>query len=93
MGSPSTDLIQMDTPRPTLDTLHYSNRIASRREKVWNLRVRHLLAIPQNEEVIIRNVLAKHRRRQTRRLGSRDEDPDPYDRTYIFYCLQGQRED
>ncbi len=82
----------MDTPRPTLDTVNHSNGIVSRRQKVWNLRIRHLLAIPQNEEVIIRNVLAKHRRRQTRRLGSRDEDPDPYDRTYIFYCLQGQRE-
>ena len=83
----------MDASRPTLDTLHHSNQIAARRQKAWNLHVRHLLAIPQNEEVIIRNVLAKHRRRQTRRLGSRDEDPDPYDRTYIFYCLQGQRED
>lgn len=92
MGSPSTDLIQMDTSRPTLDIDHHSHQISARRQKVWNLRVRHVLAIPQNEEVIIRNVLAKHRRRQTRRLGSRDEDPDPYDRTYIFYCLQGQRE-
>lgn len=93
MGSSPTDLIQMDPSRPTLDVVHHSDRIAAHRQKVWNVRLRRLLAIPKEEEVIIRNVLAKHRRRQTRRLGSRDEDPDPYDRTYIFYCLQGQREE
>ena len=82
----------MDTPRPTLTTDIHSNRIAARREKVWNLRLRDVLAIPKEEEVIIRNILAKHRRRQTRRLGARDEDPDPYDTTYIFYCLDGRRE-
>ena len=64
-----------------------------KRTVLQNLRLKMLLAIPKEEEVIIRNILAKHRRRQTRRLGSRDEDPDPYDHTYIFYCLQGQRED
>ncbi len=78
----------MDTPRPTIDT----NCGTSARQRAWTKHVRSLIVIPKNEEVIIRNILAKHRRRQTRRLGSRDEDPDPYDRTYIFYCLDGRRE-
>lgn len=88
MTVPLTDIIRMDTPRPTIDT----NCGTSARQRAWTKHIRSLLAIPKDEEVIIRNVLAKHRRRQTRRLGSRDEDPDPYDRTYIFYCLDGRRE-
>ena len=88
METPSTDPIQMNTPRPTIDT----NCGYSARQKAWDKHVRSLLAIPKHEEVLIRNILAKHRRRQTRRLGSRDEDPDPYDQTYIFYCLDGRRE-
>ena len=88
MTAPLTDSIPMDTPRPTIDTACGT----STRQRAWSKHVRALLAIPKHEEIVIRNILAKHRRRQTRRLGSRDEDPDPYDRTYIFYCLEGCRE-
>jgi hypothetical protein len=86
------DPIQMDTPRPTLET-NGSFHGASARQKAWARHVRTILAIPEKEETLIRNILATHRRRQTRRLGSRDEDPDPYASTYIFYCLDGRRED
>jgi hypothetical protein len=85
------DPIQMDTPRPTLET-NGSFRGASARQKAWARHLRTILAIPQNEEALIRNILANHRRRQTRKLGYRYEDPDPYDSTYIFYCLDGRRE-
>ena len=78
----------MDTPRPTIET----NCGTSARQRAWTKHIRTLLVIPKHEEIIIRNILAKHRRRQTRRLGSRDEDPDPYDSAYIFYCLDGRRE-
>jgi hypothetical protein len=88
MGDSSTDPIQMSTPRPTIET----NCGFSARQKAWNKHVHSLLAIPKHEEIVIRNILAKHRRRQTRRLGARDEDPDPYDSAYIFYCLDGRRE-
>jgi hypothetical protein len=37
-------------------------------------------------------ILSRHRRRQTRRLGERDDDPDPYEPSYIFFCLDGRRE-
>jgi len=51
-----------------------------------------LLAIPPHELAQIRKILAAHRSRQTRKLGTRDEDPDPYAKSYIFYCLEGRRE-
>lgn len=55
-------------------------------------RFKRLLAYSKEDEARIRRILANHRRRQTRKLGKRDEDPDPYDPGYIFYCLQGRRE-
>ena len=55
--------------------------------------LKNVLAIPKEDEAQIRRVLAKYRRRQTRQLGCRDEDPDPYDPSYVFYCLDGRRED
>jgi hypothetical protein len=65
----------------------------SQRQKAWNRHVTTLLAIPPHELAQIRKVLATHRRRQTIKLGYRYEDPDPYDKTYLFYCLDGRRED
>lgn len=85
------DPIPMDTPRPTVDT-NGSARGASARQKEWTRHLRTILAIPEKEETLIRNILANHRRRQTRKLGYRYEDPDPYESTYIFYCLDGRRE-
>jgi hypothetical protein len=86
------DPIPMDTPRPTVDT-NGSARGVTARQKAWARHLQTILAIPEAEEILIRKVLATHRRRQTRKLGYRYEDPDPYDSAYIFYCLDGRRED
>lgn len=80
----------MDTPKPTL-VVNGPYR-SSAQAKAWKRHVTALLAIPKEDEAVIRKVLAAHRRRQTRKLGKRDEDPDPYDSDYIFYCLEGRRE-
>jgi hypothetical protein len=85
------DLISMDTPRPTLET-NGSFRGAAARQRVWTRHRQTILAIPKDDEAVVRKVLATLRRRQTRKLGSRDEDPDPYATSYIFYCLDGRRE-
>lgn len=34
-----------------------------------------------------REVVSKYRRKQRRLSGSSESDPDPYDETYVFYCL------
>ena len=80
----------MDTPRPTL--LVNGPYRSSSQARAWQRRLTALLAIPKEEEAQIRKILGAHRRRQTRKLGHRDEDPDPYDSDYIFYCLEGRRE-
>lgn len=84
------NLIPMDTPRPSL-VVNGSYR-SSAHAKAWTRHMTEVLAIPKHEEVLIRKVLATHRRRQTRKLGHRNEDPDPYDPSYVFYCLEGRRE-
>jgi len=81
----------MDTPRPHL-VVNGSMHGVSARQKEWTRHMTALLAIPPHELAQIRTILATHRRRQTRKLGTRDEDPDPYDKSYIFYCLEGRRE-
>lgn len=78
----------MDTPRPQL----VINGSFTSRQKAWKKHVTSLLAISPQDEARIRRILATHRRRQTRKLGKRDEDPDPYSSDYIFYCLDGRRE-
>ena len=79
----------MNTPRPTLIV---TGPPASSRQRAWTRHVEALLAIPPQDLLRVRKILATHRRRQTRKLGERDEDPDPYDKSYIFFCLDGRRE-
>lgn len=80
----------METPRPTLVV---TGAFRSR-ANTMDIKARHnrILAHSKEEEAQIRKILAKYRGRQTRKLGHRDEDPDPYDSTYIFFCLDGRRE-
>jgi hypothetical protein len=79
----------METPRPTLSltlspTPHRSN--------VWAAHIARLVDRSPEDAHLIASILARHRRRQTRRLHERDEDPDPYAPSYIFFCLDGRRE-
>lgn len=55
-------------------------------------RFKRILAYSKEDEALIRKIIASHRRRQTRLLGHKDEDPSPYTSDYIFYCLDGKRE-
>jgi len=80
----------METPRPTL-VVNGPYRSKANIKDI-EARFKRLLAYPQEDEARIRRVLAKYRSRQTRRLGHRDEDPNPYHRSYVFYCLDGRRE-
>jgi hypothetical protein len=80
----------METPKPTV--ILSGPAYCSAHQKTWSKRLTAAIAIPPEEARTIRKILAAHRSRQTRKLGSRDEDPDPYDKTYIFYCLDGPRE-
>jgi hypothetical protein len=50
-----------------------------------------VLAVPIADELMTKKVLSRYRRRQTIKLGARDEDPNPYEPNYIFYCLDTPR--
>lgn len=76
----------METPRPTL-IINGPSYGEKKRQILWEARLKRILAIPPEEEAIIRKILAAYRRRQTRKLGHKDEDPNPYHPDYVFYCL------
>lgn len=68
-------------PRPTLDVVNLDSPKSLLKKRRRALKK----AIPRDKEA--RKVVSRLRRRQNRALGSRDDDPDPYDPSYIFYCL------
>ena len=80
----------MSTPKPRL--VVNGSYAPSSRTIARDRLVASVLKRPAEDEATIRKILANHRRRQTRKLGKRNEDPDPYDPSYIFFCLDGRRE-
>jgi len=80
----------MSTPRPQL--VINGSYAPTSRSKARHRLVAALLKRSDEDEAMIRRILANHRRYQTRKLGARNEDPDPYDPSYIFFCLDGRRE-
>lgn len=75
--------------RPTLDVVNLSSPTRLRRERRRQMKVE----IPREEKKIVSRVLSQYRRKQRRMMGKTVEDPDPYDSDYVFYCLEGERED
>ena len=51
------------------------------------------LIFPKEEKKAASRVLSSYRRKQRRLWGKTVSDPDPYDSDYVFYCLEGDRED
>ena len=62
------------------------------RSSAWKAHLARLVDRSPEDAEIVACVLTRHRRRQTRRLGVRVDDPDPYEPSYIFFCLDGRRE-
>jgi hypothetical protein len=71
-------------PRPTLDVVNLNPPKSLLKKRRRALKK----AIPRDKEM--RKVVSKYRRRQVRYLDSDDDDadPDPYEPSYIFYCLE-----
>lgn len=84
--------MEPSTPRPTLEleTILSDSALRKLRRKRRNLICSVMLEW-LGDDTKVRDVLRKYRRRQTRLLGERDEDPNPYDSDYIFYCLEAPR--
>lgn len=86
MDLPPVD--KMD-PRPTLDVINLDSPTRLRRQR----RKRMEAVFPTEDKKLVSHVLSRYRRRQRRLWGKTVADPDPYDSDYVFYCLDGERED
>jgi hypothetical protein len=51
------------------------------------------VVIPKEVKREVSRVVSRYRRKQKKLLGKSDSDPDPYDSDYVFFCLEGERED
>ncbi len=84
MGGADQD--EMD-PRPTLDVdnLRSPASLLQARRRAFK---KALIKMTKEDRKTLSAVLSKYRRRQTKLLGHKDEDPNPYDSDYVFYCLE-----
>lgn len=74
--------------RPTLDVARLDSSPTLRQKRRHTIQRVIRLAATKDERKQSREVVSKYRRKQKRRLsGSSDSDPDPYNETYVFYCL------
>jgi len=88
------EIIMDVTPRPSINIHHLSasHTEGKARRKGFKCLLKTVFDLSSADRKTIRRVLSRYRRRQTRLLGARDDDPDPYATSYIFYCLDGPRE-
>lgn len=75
--------------KPTLDVDMRSNRkLVEKRKRSWNRFMKKVLDLPRKERKKASEALHTWRKKQRNLLGHRDiEDPNPFDKTYVFYCL------
>lgn len=73
--------------RPTLDVVHLRSSKTLLKERRRYIRSVVKANLTKDDRRLCRDILSKYRRKQRRRSGSTESDPDPYDETYVFYCL------
>jgi hypothetical protein len=76
-------------PRPTLDVVNLESPRRLQRHRRRAMKV----VLPRAEKKMASRVVSRYRRQQRRLSGEKESDPDPYDSDYVFYCLEGPRED
>lgn len=84
--------MEPDSPtmeKPTIDVKSRGNRkLEEKRRKEWKKHMKAVLYISKTEKQRASYVLDKWRRKQRHLLDKKDiEDPDPFAKTYVFYCL------
>jgi len=83
---PPSKMIVAQTPRPTLDVEGLDDYENVHKKNIILELIYYDLESDNKKN--IKKLLSTYRRRQTILLGGvKDPDPDPYDPTYIFYCL------
>lgn len=76
-------------PRPTLDVVNLESprRLYRKRRRAMKI------VLPKEVKKAVSRVVSHYRRKQRKLWGKKVEDPDPYDSDYVFFCLDGKRED
>lgn len=79
--------------RPTLDVedLRAPQSIRDERRRRLQRVLKKHIRMTEHDKKTLRNVLQKYRRRQEKLLDGYESDPDPYENTYVFYCLEAPR--
>lgn len=79
----------MATEKPILDTTSKSTKfLIKERKRAMRYILEDALCLSGKEKRKVTRVLHKWRKKQRELLGHRDiEDPNPFDKTYVFYCL------
>ena len=72
--------------RPTLDVVNLSSS-----QRLRDERRRRLQRVLKKWVLTDNAALQKFRRRQKKLLDGYESDPDPYEKTYVFYCLETPR--
>ena len=86
-----TGMVEMDA-KPTLDTEDLPQ--CTQHSKEWKRKLRELIHTDKKVRSRENRILRKWREKQDELLGYDDEeDPDPYQPTYVFYCLEARRQD
>ena len=83
------DTVFLMDPRPTLDVVNLESPRRLRRQRRRAMKVE----IPKEVKRVVSRVVSRYRRKQRKLIGKTVEDPDPYDSDYVFFCLEGERED
>ncbi len=78
-------------PKPTLETEHLPQ--CAEHSKEWKRKIRELVHTDKRVRSRENRVLRKWRDKQDELLGYEEEDPDPYQPTYVFYCLEARAEE
>ena len=92
-----TDLFCAQTERsgkmdakPTLETEDL--RYCAQHGRRWRLVMNSVIVKDTCERKKTNSVVYRWRKKQARSFGYKVEDPDPYDPSYVFFCLEGERE-
>ena len=89
---PPSKMIVAQTPRPTIEVEGLEDYVNVHKKNSALELVNY--DIEDEHEKTVKKLLSTYRRRQTILLGGvKDSDPDPYDPTYIFYCLPYVKKD
>lgn len=72
--------------KPTLDIINL--RVCEKHRRDWKRRISAIVHEDKKARSRANRILRKWRGKQEELTGEEIEDPDPYQPTYVFYCLE-----